>query len=385
MSFHLPTKSECDAICEQTAAFYRRDRKVEGFNVAIYDYRLASLSDFIQYNAFELRGLCFVENTASSWERNLLMNKFFNINQTKGWMYDDVKDKEIVSVTNKEDGSIISFVKFPNGKVRAKSKASFDSTQAEMAQKVYNENGSLRKFVENCISLHEVPIFELVSPENQIVLVYPETELVLLQIRTENGDYASRKIAAYADEFGISCREEFNNNCHKNLDYLLDQKDKNKEDIEGWVVSFGDGQMAKIKTNKYLSIHGLLAPNNIRENLIVETILDGNIDDVISVCTGRKRIELEKVNEQVEKAFNNYVVELIRLHDEFCNKHNRNRKSFAIKYSNQHTLFPTFMSSVSKEEDFSKVEELAENSAKSFIKKNCKTVSSAKTFLESLQ
>ena len=75
-----------------------------------------------------------------------------------------------------------------------------------------------------------------------------------MQIRTENGDYVSRKIAAYADEFGIPCREEFNNNCLKDLDYLLDQKDKNKEDIEGWVVSFGDGQMVKIKTNKYLSM-----------------------------------------------------------------------------------------------------------------------------------
>ena len=101
---NVPTKSQCDAICDQTTAFYRIDRKVEGFNVAIYDYRLASLNDFIRYNAFELRGLCFIENLECSWERNLLMNKFFNINQTKGWMYDDVKGKDIVSVTNKEDG-----------------------------------------------------------------------------------------------------------------------------------------------------------------------------------------------------------------------------------------------------------------------------------------
>ena len=76
--------------------------------------------------------------------------------------------------------------------------------------------------------------------------------------------------------------------------------------------------------------------------LITKTI-SYNVYIVISVCTGRKRIQLEKVNEKVEKAFNNYDVELIHLHDEFYKNHNRNRKLFAIKYSNQHILFPTFM------------------------------------------
>ena len=32
-------------------------------------------------NNFELRGLCFVEQSDGTWKRNILMNKFFNINQ----------------------------------------------------------------------------------------------------------------------------------------------------------------------------------------------------------------------------------------------------------------------------------------------------------------
>lgn len=81
MEFHLLTKEECDLIVENSEAFYRADREVEGCNVAIYDYRLASLSDFTDNKAFELRGLCFVEQEDGSWQRNLLMNKFFNVNQ----------------------------------------------------------------------------------------------------------------------------------------------------------------------------------------------------------------------------------------------------------------------------------------------------------------
>jgi len=81
MEFYLPSKEECDKICEQTDAFYKTERVIEGQEVVMYDYRLASISDFRDYKAFELRGITFVKNN-NSWERNILMNKFFNVEQT---------------------------------------------------------------------------------------------------------------------------------------------------------------------------------------------------------------------------------------------------------------------------------------------------------------
>lgn len=347
---------------------------------------IAVLDDFIKYKAFELRGLCFVENKGCSWERNLLMNKFFNINETNGWMYEDVKDKDIVSVTDKLDGSIISFVKFPNGKVCAKTRASFDSQQAKMAQKLYNENGRLREFLEKCIAQREVPIFESISPKNQIVLAYPKTDLVLLQVRTENGDYASQKIAAYANEFDISCRGKSSKTIViRVLTISLNKKKKNQEQIEGWIVTFDDGQMAKIKTNEYLCMNGQMDPGNFRLNVVA--ILDGNYDDIISASTSRQRDELEKLNETVEKTFNNYVIEFIHLHDEFCNKYNRDRSEFA-KYSNQHPLFSTFMKNfkkVNQSRENEQVEKVAEQTVKAFMKERCKTHGRVKAFLEGPQ
>jgi T4 RnlA family RNA ligase len=207
MKFYLPTKEECDKICEQTDAFYKTERVVEGQEVVMYDYRLASISDFREHNAFELRGITFVKNK-DSWERNILMNKFFNAEQTEGWMLKDLEDKKIVRVQNKEDGSIISFVKFPNGKVRAKSKMSFESDQAVLAQKLYDENEEIQRFVRQCFFENKTPIFELVGYLNQIVLNYKvPAELILLQVRRNfDGSYVHK---LSLDAYDIKVAEEY--------------------------------------------------------------------------------------------------------------------------------------------------------------------------------
>lgn len=85
MNFYLPTREECQEIVSRTEAFYCTKREVQGFEIELYDYRLASYRDFFPENEdknyAELRGLCFVNNNGT-WERNILMQKFFNLNET---------------------------------------------------------------------------------------------------------------------------------------------------------------------------------------------------------------------------------------------------------------------------------------------------------------
>jgi hypothetical protein len=52
------------------------------------------------------------------------------------------------SIYNKEDGSVASFVKLPNGKVLGKSKMSFESDQAVGINRVYNTNEDVKNFVD---------------------------------------------------------------------------------------------------------------------------------------------------------------------------------------------------------------------------------------------
>jgi len=213
MKYYLPTKEECDDIVENSEAFYKADREVEGYKVAMYDYRLASISDFTNNNAFELRGITFIYNPETKiWERNLLMNKFFNIGETEGWLIEDVKDKKIIRIQNKEDGSIITPIRLPNGVIRMKSKMSFESDQAQLAQECFMEGShSFRKFITNCLNNNVVPAMELVGYKNQIVLNYDvDKELVLLQIRREDGTYFTRKeMEDFTRGYDIKVTEDF--------------------------------------------------------------------------------------------------------------------------------------------------------------------------------
>jgi hypothetical protein len=77
-----------------------------------------------------MRGITYVFNTDGSFNRHILLDKFFNLNQVASSVYSVVKDFKIKSIYNKEDGSVASFVKLPNGKVLGKSKMSFESDQA---------------------------------------------------------------------------------------------------------------------------------------------------------------------------------------------------------------------------------------------------------------
>jgi T4 RnlA family RNA ligase len=343
----------------------------------------------VDNEAFELRGLTFVEQPDGTWERNLLMNKFFNIGQTDGWMEEDVKDKKIVSVANKEDGSIISFVKFPNGEIRAKSKTSFESDQAKMAQRIYDDSENIRNFVNACIKEDKVAIWEIVGPDNQIVLEYQNTELILLQVRrTSNGTYVNNITNSYnikqAKVFDLDSlkAEEETLGTTSILETLLMYKKISQDNIEGWVVTFEDGQMAKIKTDRYIQLHGLIGPDAFRENLLIQTILDGNIDDVIAqLVPGEKKDRIIAMDEKVVHAYNHLVVEFKELRRKYFQDFGENRKEFAIKYSKE-PLFGSVMKTLNT--SFRDVEETAELQVRASIDKWTNGLGKAKEWLEKL-
>ena len=134
-------------VSESNGVFYETKHVVDGYDVSVFNYRLATYSSFSELNYLELRGLTFVFNKDGSlFKRYLLVEKFFNINENESTRLEDLKKLTIKSVYEKEDGSIVSFVKLPNNKVVAKSKASFDSYQAVSSNKIYQENVNIQKF-----------------------------------------------------------------------------------------------------------------------------------------------------------------------------------------------------------------------------------------------
>lgn len=361
MEIYLKTRDECQAIVEATDAFYCTRTTVQGFEVEMYDYRLASYSDFEEYKAYELRGLTFIYNPETEeWERHIALQKFFNCNQTVNYMYEDLIQHEILAVQDKRDGSMITFVELPNKEIVAKTKMSFISPQAEMAQKIYETSPNMNFMVNTMIDLGLTPIFELTSPHNQIVLDYDNTELHLLQIRDKDGTY-KRTIYDTADMFNIPITEKFPESMHC-LDDLLTRKEL-EEGVEGWVVTTIYGHY-KIKTDWYMQLHGLVTEGT-RENLLIQTILDDNIDDVIAqLQPGEKKDFIVETSEKVMHKFNHLVVEYKELRRKFFQDFDSNRKEFALKHKSDR-MFHSVMKTV--DTSFRDIEQVAEKVVKDYI------------------
>lgn len=282
MNRNLPTLEDCELIVSKNPAFKCKTEVIEGKTVKQFNYFLAKHTDFVNpipgssLTAEELRGITFVEQDGS-FKRFLMLPKFFNLNQTEGSMYNDVKDLTISNTQDKLDGSMISFVKIAD-KVMAKTKFSFYNEQSYMAQEIYERNYYIKTVVDNAINEGYFPIFELVSPKNRIVLDYTFTELRLIQLRRTDGSF----VDIYENLF----REEFKNiiivdrEVH-DLDHMmtLAQTQKNKE---GWVVTFNNGHMIKIKTDWYFENHRLMTGDINVEHKIIEMTLNETLDDVLS-------------------------------------------------------------------------------------------------------
>ena len=140
------TLKQAQVIVDHNDSFLTKIEEVNGFKVQQFSYRLASFGDFnspvpdSDLKGFELRGVSFLEDG----QRFLMLNKFFNLNETEGWLLDQVKDKKIIRIQDKLDGSMIRFIRLPDGSVKAKTKYAFFSPQAEMADSIYKNNSAIR-------------------------------------------------------------------------------------------------------------------------------------------------------------------------------------------------------------------------------------------------
>jgi T4 RnlA family RNA ligase len=322
--------------------FYESKFIVDGFNISIFNYRLAQYSDFKNNSAFEARGLTYVFNSDGSlYKRYLLLHKFFNLNQVEETQYSLIKDYKIKSISNKEDGSVASFIRLPNGRVIAKSKMSFESDQAVGMMRLYNSNKELRDFVNWSLDNDLIAVFEYVSPQNRIVLKYSNEELILLRLRdNKTGKYLD--LSDYSDKIGsikVAPSEV------GTLDQLIDLS-HSVEDKEGWIVEFTNGLFIKIKTSWYCSLHGLLTNDLYREHILVNYILDEKIDDILGQIPEEEKEaheRIDKIISVVKHSVTEKVDDILKSYDLFLEggvdrdwegelRLQLMRKTFALKY-----------------------------------------------------
>ena len=348
----LTYKEAFDLTQLSNSPFYESKLVIDNFSVSIFNYRLAQYSDFIDNKAFEMRGLTFVFNEDGSlFKRYLLLHKFFNLNQVPESQYSLVSDYVIKSIYNKEDGSVASFIRLPNGKIVCKSKMYFESVQALGMNRLYNSISDLKRFVDWSLDNDLVAVFEYVAPTNRIVLKYSDEELILLRLRdNETGEYLD--LSKYSDKIGSI---KVAPSDVGTLDELVELS-HSVEDKEGWIIEFNNGLFIKIKTSWYCERHGLLTEDLYREHIIIGYILDDKIDDILGQVPEDEKEAHERINKIisiVKKSISDKVSEIEKAYEQFV-KSGISKKDYAINQRKNNPNFGFVMNMV-KADDLKKM------------------------------
>jgi T4 RnlA family RNA ligase len=339
----IPTYEQAVELCSgEEATFYESKMVVDGFNVSVFNYRLAQYKDFSnpipekpELKGYEMRGLTFIFNEDGSlFNRYVLLEKFFNLNQVPESLYSVVKNYKIKFINNKEDGSIASFVKLPNGKIVGKSKMGFDNDQADGINRVYKTNKEVKSLVDWALDNNIVPIFEYVATNNRIVLRYPSEELILLRLR-DNVTGKHIDIRDHLDKVGSIRIAPFEDEV-QDLDDLINltaiQVDK-----EGSIVTcedeYGRDFFFKLKTPWYCERHGLLTEDLYREHIIIGYILDDKIDDILGQVPEDEKeahIRINKIISIVKRSLNEKTLEIKKAYEDYINS-GISRKDYALQ------------------------------------------------------
>ena len=362
----IPTYEQALELCSgEDAPFYESKMVVDGFNVSVFNYRLAQYKDFDnpipekpELKGYEMRGLTFVFNEDGSlFNRYVLLEKFFNLNQVPESLYSVVKNYKIKFVNNKEDGSIASFVKLPNGKVIGKSKMGFDNDQADGINRVYKTNKEIKSLVDWALDNNIVPVFEYVAPNNRIVLRYPSEELILLRLR-DNVTGKHIDIRDHLDKVGSIRVAPFEDEI-KDLDHLI-ELNATQVDKEGSIVTCEDEMgrdfFFKLKTPWYMSLHGLLTDDLYREHIIIGYILDDKIDDILGQIPEDEKeahIRINKIVDIVKKSISDKVSEIEKDYRQYVSM-NISKKDYAINHRKNNPNFGFVMNMV-KADDLKKM------------------------------
>lgn len=316
-------------LTQQNEAFYFQDFEHEGAKYRIFNYRLASYTDFLLPGAIECRGIMFEMSTDPNYAvrairlASLPMEKFFNLNENPMTMNLNLVD-DVVEIQEKADGSLMSTY-LHNGELRLKSKGSISSDQALAAMKWLERMPELKDALLRMAELNFTVNLEWCSPEHRIVLGYLEPTLKVLNMRdNDNGMYVYhwREMSSTLSMHAVASEQVDNA-----FDFV--QSIPSMTDVEGFVLRLKSGQRVKVKCDWYLSLHHAKdSVNNPRR--LFECILDEGIDDIRSMFyadpLAMKTIDQMQI--KVDHLYNEMVKTVEAYYE--ANK-DLDRKEYAIK------------------------------------------------------
>jgi RNA ligase len=205
---------------------------------------------------------------------------------------------EPFTVTEKMDGSL-GILYWEGDQPAIATRGSFSSDQAIRATKILRDKFSSNR-CEQIFLKNYTYLFEIILPENRIVVDYGKTEdLVLLSIiRTRDGvELTYPAVKTFAQVVGLSVV--------KSYDGISDFRtlgENARENSEGYVVRFLSGLRVKIKFDEYVRLHRLLT--NVNAKAIWDLLRNGeSLTELIERVPDEFFLWVKKTKDGLEKRF----------------------------------------------------------------------------------
>ena len=308
----------------------------------IFDYRRASYSDFERKGGLNCRGTMFaMTNNGLQPSRlaSLPMEKFFNLNENPFTMNLDLST--IQKAEAKADGSLISTFICDDNELSLKTRFSISSSQCTAAMAWLEKRPTLQQELRSIARKGYTVNMEWCSPDNRIVLSYPESVLTVLNIRNHaTGAYVGvEELLVEGSTFGSS-----SNNTHEikkhwvkqyavpDWKHWIEHVVPDQKDIEGYVLHFESGMLVKLKTKWYSAHHGIKQALTTRINPreLFEIVVDGMSDDLRARFHDDERMvqRIDEMESIVIPAYNTMVQSVT---DFYESNRNLDRKEYMMK------------------------------------------------------
>jgi RNA ligase len=238
--------------------------------------------------------------------------KFFNIEEREHTPTSEFE------VYEKMDGSLGILFNYNQEWVFA-SRGSFNSDQCIKFKEIFYKNHD-----ELLLSRSNTYLFEIIYPENRIVVDYGDEEKIVMlgEIHTDSGE-----------ELDLEFNIQLGFNIAKKYDGIEDYtqlKSKIQNNQEGFVIKFSNGDRCKIKGEEYLRLHKIMT--EISTKSIWECLSTGG--DIYKLLENVPDEFFNKIDEYVEELNSQYILleSKASVIFERLKKHTSDRATFA-KYA----------------------------------------------------
>lgn len=210
--------------------------------------------------------------------------KFFNIDEQEETSMKNIRamlsKAKKVEFSNKLDGTLI-IGRWYEGRC-------FSCTSGSLAEENVYPLKYARKFLqqsnyERLLKDFEewTCLFECVSPNNQLVVVYSKEQYGLHLIGMRNTSTGELKpyseIKEIAEKYQISVTENYG----MTFDEILESRKQFKHTEKEGYVMYLDGILVKIKCDDYILLHKMMR-KNISKNVIIKAVATNTIDDMLA-------------------------------------------------------------------------------------------------------